>query len=344
MNGGSQLATSIIVNIIVVLGVVVYLVFIGLPSSLAWQFYWLFLLLAVSFIVRVGMFHEALGFFLLGGGPMALISAFIELALKPAIFRAFGPSGDLVFHSIFVPAIEEFLKVLPILAFFLLMKYWRITLSISDMAVCGTACGCGYDFIEETFFGRTYAGSNPLLPLQSSYMGYYFAGHGAYSGLIGLSLGLTRFIKLGPAKWIIPIAAYLWAVFDHGMWNYVVSYPLNPPLNIIYMIDLNGQLLSIVYVIGFIACLIYDHKIISKIRLDPQITEAAKDTSILVKIGELWILSKRRAYTQKCIESSFDVRNATEINGKIEAQISNKLNEIYTLISPPTPPPPPPPT
>lgn len=247
--------------------IAIFIIFmlLGLISSLFWQLSFLAILLFVTAIGRTKSATWIFNFFLLGSGIIAGASTLLEYLFE-SYLRFLNPiMFDIINYSIIAPLIEETLKVLPIVII-LLTSDLKYKISITDVLLACTACGCGFDFTEESLMGKTLAGqtdfkifSIPIFPLESKYGNYYFAGHGIYPGLIGLSIGFTRFIRGGAIKWIIPIIFWIWTVLDHGIWNYVVAYPPNPVISIIYALDLNGRLITLSYYTLTVGAIVYEY-------------------------------------------------------------------------------------
>ncbi len=124
-----------------------------------------------------------------------------------------------------VPLIEESAKLIPVL---LVAAVWRGrqgTPGILDYGLIGVASGAGFGFHEDGLWRRVFgegldAPMGWILPQLHESASGVVAGHAAWSGTVGLALGVVFARRLTFAWLGVPVT-FAMVVFDHGSWNNV---------------------------------------------------------------------------------------------------------------------------
>jgi RsiW-degrading membrane proteinase PrsW (M82 family) len=176
------------------------------------------LLLLVSFFVRGRTsFGVAAAWF--GGYFLSIGLAFVVL----------GPTGDWLGDdarwqsSVMVPVFEELFKAIPLLLVYLgARNSARMKLTVTDFTLLGLAAGGGFAFHEDALLTRVISsgwdGWGVLFPavVQDP---IFAAGHGVWTGLVGLGLGLALARRGRSFSWLPFVLALAVVVLDHGLVN-----------------------------------------------------------------------------------------------------------------------------
>jgi RsiW-degrading membrane proteinase PrsW (M82 family) len=176
------------------------------------------LLLMVGFFIRGRtILHVAAGWF---------SGYFLSIAV---VFLILDPTGDWLgddsrWQSAFlVPVTEEAAKALPLLIlYFTVRRRWWMKPTITDFAVYGLAVGGGFAFHEDALLARVLSGGwhgwGLLFPAMVQEP-VFAVGHGVWTGLVGLGVGVAMARRGRPLAWLIPAAAYALVVLDHALVN-----------------------------------------------------------------------------------------------------------------------------
>lgn len=249
--------------------------------------YFLGLLLIVTATTRSVPLRWVAGLALLGATTVPL--AILLLSLP---FTRWPGTDSHIFRSIVVPLLEETLKVVPLLVLLCHQRWrYRTTVGASDLLVLGAALGAGLAFYEDALRGwvpgfsadtilelhraAPHRGVLYLFPHMHALTGAAagsgsFIGHGGATAFVGLALGLARLLRgrLGRVpSWILPLVAWGWVVFDHGVFN-LLSHSGQWPqvLDILWRIDLRGTLSSIVLYALILVAVLFERGILRRAR------------------------------------------------------------------------------
>jgi hypothetical protein len=107
-----------------------------------------------------------------------------------------------------------------------------------------------------------------------SYSNTAYIGHAAATALIGLALGLARLLagRLGVASrrdvaYALPLAAWLWVVVDHALFNHVAGTGrMSGVVKFLYTIDGMGRLSSWALYLLLAGTLVYERLILRRYR------------------------------------------------------------------------------
>jgi RsiW-degrading membrane proteinase PrsW (M82 family) len=161
--------------------------------------------------------------FLWGAVPALLIAIFARLffRLPPELL---GTNAiEAIGSGLFGPFVEETLKGLVVL--FIAMRYRREFDNVQDGIIYGGMAGIGFAMNANiisyigSFLMRGFAGLSVLLFLE----GILFAlNHALYSAIFGAGLGYARLSTKRWRRWVIPLAAYLFAILIHFFHNLII--------------------------------------------------------------------------------------------------------------------------
>jgi len=156
------------------------------------------------------------------GGAMASVMWVIA-----SVFSIFEPSVDAVSRQFFVPFMEESLKLAPVL--FILWRCCdsrRWSVGASDVLLMAAASGAGFGLVEEAFI-RIHLGTPHALdwlPITRVNGATLTVGHGIWTGLCGLTLGLALLWRpRRPLNYLLAGSGILWSILDHSHHNYGVD-------------------------------------------------------------------------------------------------------------------------
>jgi hypothetical protein len=206
------------------------------------------------------------------------------------------------------PLYEELAKASPAI---LLMLSARLSgrMSVADFALAGFMGGLGFQFVEDNFtrvvnadiasgwshiWGLGYAVNTVQgVPL-------YWPGHYAYSGLVGLALGIgARVWRDDPRRWLPGLAALTYSVLQHQAWNYrlkgagvLSSWPL---LQDFLALIVNGPLGLIILPVALVAAQIWETRYLAKANHPAQAQLALPHESGTV-FGEIGETARRAFY------------------------------------------------
>lgn len=176
------------------------------------------LLLLVGFFARGRtLYHAVAGWF--SGYFLAIAIAF--LILEPT--QDWLGDDSRWQSGVLVPIVEEAAKAIPVLIVYLSIRraVW-MKATVTDFTVLGLAVGGGYAFHEDALFARVLAegfdGWGLLFPavVQDP---IFAVGHGVWTGLVGMGVGVALARRGRPLAWLPAIAAYAVVTLDHGMIN-----------------------------------------------------------------------------------------------------------------------------
>jgi len=207
--------------------------------------------------------------------PLRMLAAFFFLGMFTSVFvvQSIGnPLGDIVgsgrlLDSLLVPLLEEGVKAVSVALIFwiLVRRGWQP--SITDGLLLGFVLGAGAAIHEDALYVRAYGdglgegGLNLIFPTigtQSTLSrvevnGFYHSGWGSLIGLaIGASFMLRRF------RWapLIAIAAFVVAVFDHGIGNFIILNRSLDGVGPLWTLNLDGRLAVYLLIVGIAAAVV----------------------------------------------------------------------------------------
>lgn len=248
--------------------------------ALLFPAYFLMILLVLTAFNRTMPLRWVLFCFILGATAVPLPTLLIS-----RLFTIIVEADDALFYAAIVPILEETAKVVPLLALLVLPRWrYRWTAGATDLLILGAALGSGFWFYEDMlrFFtdrfsmdalfamhaGTPHLGPFYLFPnmdvqvsvgpgiRRTAGTAAAFIGHGGATAFIGLTIGLVRLLGarlkgligvFWRILWVIPLIAWGWMVFDHGMYNGVQDTADLPLLlRIPYTLDGYGRTSSFV--------------------------------------------------------------------------------------------------
>lgn len=126
--------------------------------------------------------------------------------------------------AVVVPLLEEAAKLVPIVLVAAIWRGRRGSPGIVDYGLIGVASGAGFAFHEDGLWqrlvGQGFDGPTGwILPqIHQSAADGVVVGHGVWTGLVGLALGVA-FTRRQRIWWVVAGASFAVVVFDHGSWN-----------------------------------------------------------------------------------------------------------------------------
>jgi len=194
------------------------------------------------------------------GGAMLGIVVLAGVAFNITFGTSAGPLRDLT-----IPLVEEVLKILP-----LLWILWRErngrsqSLGVTDLLLIAAACGVGFGLVEEAFIRHNEGWSRPLWWLPTSEIirrpdgTQLIVGHGAWTGLAGLTLGFALLLRRPRAIMMtIGISGLVWSVIDHAGTNYGNSYR-DTLGTILRFVNGDGWFTAYLFLVGVVAAIFFD--------------------------------------------------------------------------------------
>jgi|GEM_PF-5250026 len=266
---------------VLLFGCVVLLLITKTGAALLFPAYFLVAMLIVTVFNRTLPLRWVVLFFIYG----ATIVPFLTLVLAWLIKLVFGRES-MFSGVVLIPILEETLKLLPLLVF-LVPKRWRFrwTVGATDLMILGAAIGGGFALHEDTLLGfiprysqtsaefllKTHGAAPHLGPfylfpsMDIGTANTAYIGHTAATAFVGLTIGLARFLigRLGTVAWVLPLGAWTWIVFDHGLFNYVADVGrLSGILKFIYTLDGYGKLSSVALYLLLLGALLLERWIL----------------------------------------------------------------------------------
>lgn len=181
----------------------------------AWVAGWFLL---VSYRVRTVGVREVVRFWLWGFFPVALVAYALSEPLEGLL------SGN-VQTALWVPLVEELVKVAPLLLVSLFLRPRHRHATLSDFWLLGFALGSGFGFHEDALYVRLASSGfadgleGTLFPtfLRGS---QYVVTHGGWTALAGVGVGIALLHRR--RVWALPVGATLVAVavLDHAAVNW----------------------------------------------------------------------------------------------------------------------------
>jgi len=194
------------------------------------------------------------------GGAMLGVAVLAGVVFNINTGTSAGPLRDLT-----IPLVEEVLKILPVLWILWRERKGRAqTLGVSDLLLIAVACGAGFGLVEEAFIRHNEGWSRPLwwLPTSEVIRGpdrtQLIAGHGAWTGLAGLTLGFALLLRRPRTLMtIFAISGLQWSAIDHAGTNYGNSYrdSLGATLR---FVNGDGWFTAYLFFVGVVAAIFLD--------------------------------------------------------------------------------------
>ena len=187
---------------------------------------WVMVLLLVATAATRTVSLGTLGIaFLVGALPAMALALLVEAPLA----LAFGiGQGDLVL-ILWVPPVEEVVKLLPVgLFLYFVSKGGNRQPAITDGLLVGFAVGAGFAFYEDGLAGEVLSGDgwtevlpwSLLLPTLSDLGNFSILNHGLWTALSGLGLGVAFFFRPRRWAWVIAALALIVVTLQHMVFNY----------------------------------------------------------------------------------------------------------------------------
>jgi RsiW-degrading membrane proteinase PrsW (M82 family) len=172
-------------------------------------------LIVLTSATRTVSIRQVTSLFLLGGFTMGL-------AYVVAQFIPHSALRDFV-----VPPMEELFKIAPVL--FVLWRWRRSTtwtLGVTDVMLLAAASGVGFGMVEDAFIrhNRGWPAHIDWLPLTEITGGRLIVGHGIWTALAGITLGLALLLRSRRELAIgLGASGFLWSTLDHIANNFGVN-------------------------------------------------------------------------------------------------------------------------
>lgn len=231
----------------------------GNLSTVLLQHIWVLgILLVLSWPTRTVPVRTLVVFFFLGVYAVAVTA---QLLGWPLLWLTKELSVVGLGRNLLIPAMEELLKVVPVLLYFGLGRRERLQPAAIDGLLLGFAVGAGFAFHEDMVASRSVGHGWHLTPLGlllptaakigGGFMGpslRWIAGHAGWTALAGLSVGLCALYRSRRAGWLrtwrVAIAGFGLVLLDHASVNYS-----GPGDAFVDRLLLRGQLVPVV--LGF---------------------------------------------------------------------------------------------
>lgn len=172
-------------------------------------------LVVLTSATRTVSIRKVISLFLLGGFTMGL-AHFVAQFLNHSALRDFT-----------VPTMEEMFKIAPVL--FVLWRGRRSTtwtLGVTDVMLLATASGVGFGMVEDAYIRHNHGwpGHIDWLPLTEITGGRLIVGHGIWTALAGITLGLALLLRSRRELAIgLGVSGFLWSTLDHIANNFGVG-------------------------------------------------------------------------------------------------------------------------
>jgi RsiW-degrading membrane proteinase PrsW (M82 family) len=172
-------------------------------------------LVALTSATRTVSIRKVISLFLLGGFTMGL-AHFVAQFLNHSALRDFT-----------VPPMEEMFKIAPVL--FVLWRGRRSTtwtLGVTDVMLLATASGVGFGMVEDAYIRHNHGWPAHIdwLPLTEITGGRLIVGHGIWTALAGITLGLALLLRSRRELAIgLGASGFLWSALDHIANNFGVN-------------------------------------------------------------------------------------------------------------------------
>lgn len=283
-----------------------------------------------------------------GGGLISvLIALTIQLMVDPIIYSLFHASASSIITPSFIaPLTEEPAKALIVLAIYFLFRHEFD--GVSDGIVYGMLTGLGFEAFENIiYFSSAFTDGGFHGMIGNFVLRWFFGalGHAYYTGVFGIALGLTIFIRDRFYKVAIALAGLFTAMFLHFCWNFVCSVFGN----FVSILLLDMFLLLPCFVIIVIASyfsLKRESKLVTEMLKDeilgglltePEYISIASVTTrfykgfnILFNDGlEVW--NKYRTLTQALTKLAF-LKYQQKLQGFFDANLQNKIEDQRNYI------------
>ncbi|CAN5478057.1 hypothetical protein BH20CHL6_BH20CHL6_01600 [soil metagenome] len=217
--------------IAVALGAAIWLALMILETGAAgftalWTNAYLLALVVVAVTLTRTVSLYAVVWAVLAGG--FLMTVMLVLA---RVFLVFEPDRGALFRGFMIPALEDLLKIAPILLVLWLGRRGNSwSLGATDVLLIAPASGVGFGVVEDAFI-RANSGwpeEVPFLPVVEIINGRTIAGHGIWAGLAGATLGLGLLLRgWRPLALTFAVAGFAWSAIDHITNNLAAEGLLN---------------------------------------------------------------------------------------------------------------------
>ncbi len=194
------------------------------------------------------------------GGAMLGVVVLAGVVFDATIGPGVGRLRDLT-----IPLVEEVIKLLPVLWILWRERNGRAqTLGVTDVLLIAAACGVGFGLVEDAFIRHNEGWSRPLWWLPTSEIIHrpevtqLIAGHGAWTGLAGLTLGLALILRRPRTLMtIVSISGLAWSAIDHTGTNYGNSHhdALGAALR---FVNGDGWFTAYLFLVGVVAAIFFD--------------------------------------------------------------------------------------
>ena len=180
-------------------------------------------LVIVGALSRSVSVRQIVTFVLWGGAVVGLA------LLAIGLYQVFAPDRFATPASFVVPAIEESLKLLPVVAFLWLRRRGRTWgLGATDVLLLAAAVGASVGFVEDSYIrsNHRWEGQLAFLPVTEliAQGTRVIAGHAIWTSIGGATLGLALLIRRRRLLAIvIGASGTVWAWLDHSTNNYLAG-------------------------------------------------------------------------------------------------------------------------
>jgi hypothetical protein len=133
-----------------------------------------------------------------------------------------------------VPIVEEIAKMVPVVAWFVLLIRRGLEGAASDGAILGFAAGAGFTLHEDGLSGNPFVSGGGfldalpwslVLPTMGDAGSSLALNHGLWSAIVGLGVGLFFLLRHRAGAWVLPLVGVLLAVFNHVALNALAGDP-----------------------------------------------------------------------------------------------------------------------
>lgn len=170
-----------------------------------------------------------IGLILLGGFtrsvPLRTIflmffSGAVMMGVAGVVEQAFIVPSIAPNRSLITPAIEEVLKLLPLIIFlFRGRKFATWTLGVTDVLIMGAASGAGFAFVYDACKHTTTAWSQQMQWLPTADLvnwTYLVSGNAVWTAIAGGAIGITLMLMHDrKSAYLVALAGFVYAVLDH---------------------------------------------------------------------------------------------------------------------------------
>jgi len=184
-------------------------------------------IIVITIATRTSRLEQVRTLYCLGGAMMSV------MWLVAYGFTMLEPDGNAFSRKVFVPFMEESLKLAPVIFVLWRQRQTRLwSIGASDICLMAAASGAGFSLVEDAFVQHSSGVWRAVdwLPTTDLTSASLTVGHPTWTSLAGATLGLAFLWRpRKPFAYLLGASGFLWSVFDHFSNNLAAaSSPRHP--------------------------------------------------------------------------------------------------------------------